>query len=451
MLQSSRFVAQSGNEIHVQACSRSQAVTFRTVNMSDSKGAESNATSTPASKKDAKKSPTSSSSSYWKATKAEAVLTELEIGRMVDLGLGRGVDATNPKPWINKSSFQVRRLTIDNVIGTEEGGSLQSYEREVSSVHTQQTDLKSSIVIPQAPVSIGVDAEHSRSFSTTRRAVGKKVINRTISFRADFEDAPQSRSTDPKVARMQASASYLTTRAVATEADTLVADAQSGLTFEERLATWIMERVNIRKELKAIRLASEGQPVPSHVETQGLRSDPIAELATIIQEGDEEDRKEMVKDCNVFVYHFRITHYVSAVELGAAEYRVLSEQEYYSKIGAAGSLGLEALANFAVSESASWKKTKKASDLKRIGVITGDGKVVRGTYDEAVVGINIQPISNLVKLRYLQLALRKALLDYVDEQGDQSCESLHTVKFVYTGYFGPAFSSHYQQMVALTL
>ncbi len=49
--------------------------------------------------------------------------------------------------------------------------------------------------------------------------------------------------------------------------------------------------------------------------------------------------------------------------------------------------------------------------------------MVRGSYDEAVVGVNIQPISSLVKLRYLQLALRKALLNYVSEQGNKSCES----------------------------
>ena len=105
-----------------------------------------------------------------KPKKAEAVLTKDEIQRVIDLGLGRGMDATNPKPWLNKSSFQVRRVAIENVIGTEEGGALQSYKREVTSVQTQQTDLKASVTIPQSPVTIGVDAEQSRSVSSRRRA-----------------------------------------------------------------------------------------------------------------------------------------------------------------------------------------------------------------------------------------------------------------------------------------
>ena len=74
----------------------------------------------------------SSGSTVVKPKPAQAVLTEKEMGRMIDLGLGRGIDATNEKPWVNKSSFQVRRVSFDNVIGTEEGGALQSYEREIS-------------------------------------------------------------------------------------------------------------------------------------------------------------------------------------------------------------------------------------------------------------------------------------------------------------------------------
>ena len=66
------------------------------------------------------------------SVKAAPVLTEKEMGRMIDMGLGRGVDATDPSPWVSKSSFQVRRVTFDSVIGTEEGGALQSYEREIS-------------------------------------------------------------------------------------------------------------------------------------------------------------------------------------------------------------------------------------------------------------------------------------------------------------------------------
>lgn len=98
------------------------------------------------------------------------------------------------------------------------------------------------------------------------------------------------------------------------------------------------------------------------------------------------------------MYHFRITHYVSAIELGAAEYHVMSEEEYVTRVGMGGSFGFEAVAK----EKSVWKKTKKMSDLKRIGLIKPDGTVERGSYGEAVVGIQVQPISSLVKIRYLR-------------------------------------------------
>ena len=121
--------------------------------------------------------PTSNSSGYATA-KANAVVSPGEIGRIVDLGLGRGVDMTKKSPWLDKSSFQVRPVNVDNIIGKEESGSLQNYEREVVSIQEQQGELKASIAIPQSPVTIGVDAEYSRSHATRRRSVGKKVVNR---------------------------------------------------------------------------------------------------------------------------------------------------------------------------------------------------------------------------------------------------------------------------------
>ena len=350
-----------------------------------------------------------------KPKKAEAVLTKDEIQRVIDLGLGRGVDATNPKPWLNKSSFQVRRVAIENVIGTEEGGALQSYEREVTSVQTNQTDLKASVAIPQSPVTIGVDAEQSRSVSSRRRAVGQKVTNRTISFRADFEDAPSSSTTNPEHARREASIR----RGCFSLMSETVEDAESALTFEERLSRWIMQRVNQRREMRVIEENAAGRPFESKAIERQDSVDSVSDLASVLYSASNEERKAILKDCRDFVHHFRITHYVSAIELGAAEYRVLTETEYYNRIGAAGSLGVESIGSAAIKETVSWKKTNKQSDLKRIGVID-DGFVARGTYDEAVVGVATQPISNLVRLRYLQLALRKALLDYMQEQGDSS-------------------------------
>ena len=72
--------------------------------------------------------------------------------------------------------------------------------------------------------------------------MGKKVINRTISFRADFEDLPQSTTTDPSAAKMEAipgSNTYSVSMEKSNQTES-VANSQSNLTFEERLAKWIL-------------------------------------------------------------------------------------------------------------------------------------------------------------------------------------------------------------------
>jgi len=354
------------------------------------------------------------SSSISVAVKAQPALTSAEVVRMIDLGLGRGLDSTDPKPWYNKSAFQVRRVTAESVIGTEEGGSLQSYEREITSITNHQLSLKASVVVPQAPVEIGIDAEASRSVTSTRKAVGKKVINRTISFRSDFDDVsygtPLGSETFDWVSNPYSS----------------IADTQSEYyTFEERLSKWIVNRILYRQEMNAQEMVAEGRnPGEPKFQLDDVTemADPLSVLSDFLQISNIEEKKQIVQDCSDFVSHFRITHYVSSIELGAAEYRVFSETEHTKRLGAGGAFGLEQLADVSVSETSAWKKTKKASNLRRIGRFTSDGRVDRGTQDEAVVGTKVQPISSLVKLPYLSLALRKALVDYMDKQGDATCK-----------------------------
>ena len=382
------------------------------------------------------KTPSVISSVTHATTKATAVISPSEIVRVVDLGLGRGLDITKRAPWLDKSSFQVRPVHLDNIIGTEEGGSLQNYEREIVSVQDQRGELKASISCQQSPVSIGVDAEQARSHVSTRRSVGKKVVNRTISFRADFHDAPRSCTRDPREAKREA---YFSDKAVSsvqvrsgtpnkpTLEEPIIPNlkpqyGEDGvLTFEERLCGWILERVLQRTQQRAMQAVMEKAEPP--VECSLDTSAPVKAVGKFIHECTHEERKEIVKDCKDFVHYFRITHYVCAIELGAAEYRVMSEEEYVTRVGMGGSFGFEAVANAAVKETVQWKKTKKTSDLKRIGLIKPDGTVERGSYGEAVVGIQIQPISGLVKIRYLQLAMQQALLNYSSEEGSKSSKS----------------------------
>ena len=366
-------------------------------------------------KKEQKSSPTEASASK-PANKAEPVLTSAEIDRMIDLGLGRGIDSTDPKPWANKGAFQVRRVTAESVIGTEEGGALQGYEREVTSVTTHQTDLKTSVVVPQAPVQVGIDAEQSRTVSSTRRTIGKKVVNRNISFLSDFEDVPYASTSHTAVAYIRSTT------------DSKWSVQSDCYTFEERLGRWIVQRMLYRQEQRAqekVALGTDpGNPKFKLNIMQGNK-DPLSVLSTFIHVADTDERKEIVDDCYEFVNHFRITHYVSTIELGATEYCVMSEMEYTQKIKAGVKVGVDRIAKINSSHSSTWNRKRKSSNMKKIGSIGSDGRVGRGTYDEAVVGVKVQPISSLVKLPYLNLSLRKALLLYMDEQSDVSCKCNH--------------------------
>ena len=151
--------------------------------------------------------------------------------------------------------------------------------------------------------------------------------------------------------------------------------------------------------------------------------DPRKDISNYINAVDRKGAQQIVCDCADFVQHFRITHYVNSISLGAAQYRLYSETEYFNKVSAKGTFGFEAIANLAISESFIKKKIHRASNVRKIGRIT-DEKVMRGSYDEAVIGISILPIHQLVQLRFLHLALRKALLEFIDVKGDTSCKSL---------------------------
>jgi hypothetical protein len=115
----------------------------------------------------------------------ELVLSPDEVQRFTDLGLGRGVDIANKSPWTNKSSFQVCEVTLDNIMGTDEGGLLQTYHTRLESHSDFHAQLKSSVSVPNTPVSFGLEGELSRSSISSKEVVGKKVTNRTISFKVD--------------------------------------------------------------------------------------------------------------------------------------------------------------------------------------------------------------------------------------------------------------------------
>ena len=341
----------------------------------------------------------------------------------------------------------MRNVLRENIIGTDEGSALHTYQKEVISAFTLQAQLKASIPsVPQAPVAIGVDSEQSKSVSSTKRVVGRKVLVRTISFRAGFEDIPYTEQL-----------SYNHENEANSKKEEL-------LTFEERLGRWIARRMaannhlcerfksagldEIKDEAGGRTLSQLPQKSFDWGQQQHERKDEI-ELGWRMLEytikcglqqastDEPEDITRLKKDMKAevenavkkFVETFHITHYVSALSLGAVEYSVFTEEQYSSRFHAKTSLGLDA-AGASVSSSAVYKKTTKKSESRRIGRFEGKGEkrtVKAGSCGEAVIGIQVQPITNLiVHYPQIQRIMRRVLLSYVKKRQTLS-RKLHLV------------------------
>ena len=247
-----------------------------------------------------------------------------------ELGLGRGVDITKQTPWLEKSSFQVRYFEMDDLMETREGGSLQHYETQITSNQQQRSEIHAAVQpYMKAPVTIGVDAENSRSYSYNRHAVGTKIINRTISFKVGFSDAPGRRRksnaklTPPSGEQVQAN------------------NQSDVVSFEEEFCSWLYDMLDYM-----------GLPVGDLEANEDIDkyTRAIAELLKS-KRGDVGLKDQLGKLCLQFISHFGITHYVNAIELGAAKYRVMVETEFNAKVAVGGSFGVEALAQKAVKVS----------------------------------------------------------------------------------------------------
>ena len=336
------------------------------------------------------------------------------VQRFTDLGLGRGVDATSSKPWLEKSSFQVRRVTFDSLLGTEEGGAVEAYDSLVSSVQTLQLSMKASVMAPTnaGHVKIGIEGEHSRTISSSRRVVGRRVQNRTIAFIEALDDAPFCcRSCDTEEEH---------------QASPKATPSQRWPTFEDRLSLWVLERLESEHPVLG---------AAKHLAAVHQGTSPTHAFDEWYQEAAGSDGCRRVRYfhtclanlCYSFVASLHVTHYVFSIQLGAVEYSVMSEQEYYRTLSQSSTLGLETVVNMGLSMSGKHtrKRQTKTSTTKKIGSIQSSSDkgpfcVPRGTYAEAVIGAEFKPITTLVHHPHLRRALRIATSMYINKQCDSS-------------------------------
>ena len=338
------------------------------------------------------------------------VIGDDEYKSLESLGLGRGVDATKPYPWRDKSSIQVRRVNPDkckNIIGTEESRKFEYYEDEVNSVLKQQFSTNLSVEEPSKSLAIGIGAEHSRSFAETRKEVGERIMTRTASFRADRDDCDD---------------------------------------FEAKLSEWLLERIeakqmydielkrdkHLTKEISELKVKAKGKDsqalLEEYITAIAMRAAKLAEGAATEKDEAAKAAKMMdayqetwalLQHCYDYVEQLGITHYVHTIKLGAAKYEVLTQGTYDTKFSATPTFEINKVAKAVVAAEGSHTKHRghETTSTNSIGIITkkddSPAMVERGPPNEAVLEIELKPLHSLVGMRALQLAMQWALKRYI--------------------------------------
>jgi hypothetical protein len=123
-----------------------------------------------------------------------------------NLGLGRGIDVTCSRPFLEKKQIQIKEVEYDNLLGTDEGASLHQFAEfvqssmELGGQYSLSLDFARiaelvgssgvSTVLKSAPLKVSISQEASRSKTDTKVVVGARILNRTVGFKQDVEDTP---------------------------------------------------------------------------------------------------------------------------------------------------------------------------------------------------------------------------------------------------------------------
>ncbi len=338
------------------------------------------------------------------ATKIAPIIKPENIQHFQELGLGRGIDSTDKFLWHNKAPLQVRSIADDltNVIGTNENDILQEYEKTVSSLRSQQAKIKLAVNVPNSHVKIGLDGHYSQSTNSTVKVKGTKVQTRTISFRFNFYDV-------------------LTTLG---SVRSFECDKKHGFqAFENSVATWLLDYLRQRVVTPPI----DSLKGPTAIEK-------IEEFSSHLGSLDSDNSRLLGLGCQTFVSDIGMTHYVSSIELGALSYSVDSRKSTKTAKGIGGNLEVAASATASTSVDVSNEIRHHTRRERTIGHFDKAKRpmVEWDTSDEAVIGFKIEPISRLVRVGEVQMALNAAIQIYIQSKTDNTCKKqcMHESQYV---------------------
>ena len=347
-----------------------------------------------------------------------------------ELGLGRGVNVTDPHMWRNKTAFLVRDVhpELSNIVKTEEGGILEKYAKEVSTLSIQKRKIRLSLDDPGTQVKIGMDAQQTQSASSSVKVSGTKVKTRTISYRVEFEDVPKFTSLEKAIQAYK--------------------EKEHQGNFEHKFCCWVLERIHDRPNTTALvdlifEKEESGSPavqimrfilglkmiLDAKNEESGTRKTALQERLEKVEKELKITEMEVIVqgeldaisiDCEGILEYLGITHYVSAIELGALRYNASVVKSKHTALGGGATVGIGSVFDGGLSGLTEKMRFDSSKEEHSIGRIGEDGRVKRG--DEAVIGFQIQPIYNLVQVPGLQPALKKAVKEYILKKEDPSGE-----------------------------
>ena len=342
-----------------------------------------------------------------------------EVKRYHEFGLGRGINVTDPEMWKNKSSMLVREVS-DNIIITNECCRKEAYTKVVSSVEAQQQQIQLSLDDPSSRFKIGMDAQHSQSTSSSKIVSGTKWETQAISFKSDFSDVP-----------LYASLGNVSLE-VPSDIDSL------DFAFERNFCSWILKRIQL---WIAKRKPSSNDPKDTMATPSAVRqlADTLKVLISMKISGIEDEecvKKKNIEcislllrnSCKEFLTNLGVTHYVSAIKLGAMKYRAVTVDSNRKTFGGKAEVGISSTAKGTVSERVMRGLFRKEEHERHIGKL-GDDDTVE---EEAVIAFQIQPIDTLVRVQFIQVALRQAIKEYVQSKTDM-CRKFNCP--LYGGYY----------------
>lgn len=127
-----------------------------------------------------------------------------------------------------------------------------------------------------------------------------------------------------------------------------------------------------------------------------------------------EQHDEIVEKAYIFIKTEKVTHYVSGISLGAAEYSVSTTTKTALTVGAKAEVGNDFIATAGVGARRSKEKSNMTSKDHRIGNID----VVERGVGEAVVGYEILPVYMLLRQEAVKKVLQKAIKFYLERESE---------------------------------